>query len=376
MKQSIINFLFIILFLNYTNAQVTATDWYNKGVKLNDSLKHTTAIAAFEKAIALDANYADAYYRLGWTYNELEAYDKAMEKLNKALLLKKDYAYALQELGYAYRKKGNYTEALNYLNKAIVIKADYSEAYKQLGDVYIALKRETEAITAYEKTYTLNNKNSSACYELGYLYNEMGKYDLALTWLNKAAATKSSVNTFNEIGFANYKLKKNDESLTAYKSALLINSLNGTAYKGMGDVYRINYTPAKTTEAIENYRKAIQNNPTSSGSYFGLGWCYNELKIYDSSIINLKKSAVLDDQFISTYTELGYAQYMKGFNNDALITLNKGVALDAKATLPLYYKGFVYVAQKDKTNATKMYNELKPLDNSLAEKLLVKINAL
>ncbi len=144
----------------------------------------------------------------------------------------------------------------------------------------------------------------------------------------------------------------------------------------MGDVYRINYTPAKTTDAIENYRKAIRNNPKSSGSYYGLGWCYNELGIYDSSIVNLKKSAVLDDQFISTYTELGYAQYMKGYYTDAINTFNKGLYLDTKATLPFYYKGLVYIAQKDKTNALKMYDDLKPLDNALAGKLLAKINAL
>ena len=144
----------------------------------------------------------------------------------------------------------------------------------------------------------------------------------------------------------------------------------------MGDVYRRNFKPAKTTEAIEQYKKAVRYNPKSSGSYFGLGWCYNETQNYDSAIANLKKASELDAKLTAAFTELGYAQYMKGYYTDALNTFNKGLSLDTKATLPRYYKGLVYIAQKDKTNATYMYNDLKPLDNSLAEKLLLKINAL
>lgn len=89
MKQFLLLLLPVILLINNAAAQGTATDWYNKGIKLNDSARHTAAITAYERAIALDANYRDAYYRLGWTYNELEVYDKAIEKLLKALDIKK-----------------------------------------------------------------------------------------------------------------------------------------------------------------------------------------------------------------------------------------------------------------------------------------------
>jgi len=379
-KYIMIRFFTSLLLIVYcaitSNAQLTATDWFNKGLSFNDSAKYSLAVKAFDKAILLDGAYAEAYYRSGWAHNELGAYDNAIEKLKKAIELKKDYAFAFQEMGYAYKKKANYTEALNYFNKAIVAKPDYATAYKQLGDVYMKLNRDNEGVTAYEKAYNLNNQNEAACYELGYWYNENGKYEQALEWLNRASAIEPSVDAYNEIGFAKYKLLKNDESIAAYKNALLINPANGTAYKGIGDVYRKNYTPAKTTEAIENYTKAIKNNPKSSGSYFGLGWCYNELGKYDSSIVKLKKVIDLDGTYIAAYTELGYAQYMKSLDSDALITFNKAIAHDAKVTLPRYYKGFVYIAQKDKINATKMYEELKSLDADLADKLLVKINAL
>ena len=368
--------LLIILCSVTINAQTTSKEWFNKGIALNDSSRFTESSKAFERAIALDNNYAEAFYRAGWTYNELNNFDKAIDRLLKAIQLKKEYAFALQELGYAYKKKENYTEALNYLNQAVTIKPDYARAYKQLGDVYKSLKRNEEGITAYEKAYALDNKEEQACYEAGYLYNGKGNYDKALEWLNKAIGLKPTVNSYNELGFAYYSLKKNDEAIAAYKNALRINPLNGTAYKGMGDVYRRNYTPAKTTEAIENYRVAIRNNPSSAGSHFGMGWCFNEFRNYDSSIIYLLKALQLDKTIQAAYTELGYAQYMKGLNYEALKTFDNGLALNPKQKLPIYYKGLVYVVLKDKYNANKMYDLLPQLDASLADKLLTKINTL
>lgn len=366
----------VILFSITVNAQTTSKDWFNKGLELNDSSRFTEAAKAFERSIALDAYYAEAYYRAGWTYNELDNYDKAIQRLLKAVELKKDYAFALQELGYAYKKKLNYTQALNYLNQAVTAKPDYARAYKQLGDVYMGLKRNDEGITAYEKTYSLDNKQEEACYEAGYLYNGKGNYNKALEWLYKAIAIKPTVDSYNEVGFAYYSLKKNDEAFAAYKNAITLNPLNGTAYKGIGDVYRRNYSPAKTTEAIENYRMSIRNNPASSGSYFGIGWCYNELAKYDSSITYLKKALQLDNSLTAAFTELGYAQYMKGLNTEAVINFDKSLALNPKQNLPLYYKGLAYAAMKDKYNANKMYDLLLPLDANLSGKLLIKINAI
>lgn len=368
--------MLLLLFSISLNAQTSSKEWFNKGVELIDSSIFAEASKAFERSVAMDANFAEAYYRAGWTYNELNNFDKAIDRLLKAVQLKKDYAFALEELGYAYKKKQSYTEALNYLNQAVIIKPDYARAYKQLGDVYASLKRIEESITAYEKAYTLDNKQDQACYEAGYLYNGKGNYDKAMEWLFKAISIKPTVNCYNELGFAYYSLKKNDDAIAAYKNAVRINPLNGTAYKGMGDVYRRNYSPAKTSEAMDNYKIAIRNNPSSAGSYFGLGWCFNELRNYDSAINYLLTAIQLDKTIQAAYTELGYAQYMKGLNSDALKTFDNGLALNPKQKLPLYYKGLVYVVLKDKYDANKMYDLLQPLDASLADKLLTKINGL
>jgi superkiller protein 3 len=360
----------------FSYAQTTAKEWFDKANKLYDEAKYKEAAFAYDKATTMDPKNENAFYKAGWCYNDLDIFENAIDRLKKAVVLNKNDQYAWQELGYAYKKTAKNADALSCINKAIEIKPDYALAYKQLGDIYQNLDKNTEAIAAYKKCYVYDNENDDACYNLGYIYNGQGQYDLALEWLNKANNIKKGVDVYNEIGFANYKLKKNDEAISAYNAALLLNEKNSTAYKGMGDVYRLNYTPAKITEAIEKYLKAIEYNSKSSGSYYGLGWCYNEKSRFDEAIPLLTRSTELEKTFAPGYVELGYAQYMTGKYSEGLKTLKTGLAQDSKNKLCRYYSGLIYVKQGDKTNATQMYDELKPLDVKLADKLLAKINAM
>jgi len=357
-------------------AQITSKEWLDKAEKLYDDKKYKEAAVSYDKAAELDPKNETAFYMAGWCYNELDKFTNSIDRLKKAVALKKDDHLAWQELGYAYKKTSKNEEALNCLNKAIAIKPTYALAYKQLGDVYQNMDKKTEAITAYKKSYDNDAENDDACYNLGYLYNGLGEYDNALEWLDKANSIKPGVDVNNEIGFANYKLKKNDEAIEAYQNALKLNDKNGTAYKGMGDVYRLNYSPAKIDDAIASYLKAIENNPKSSGSHYGLGWCYNEKSRYEEAIPLLTKSIELDRTFAASYVELGYAQYMTSKYPEGLNTLKAGLAQDNQNKLCRYYSGLIYVKQGDKSNATNMYNELKPIDAKLADKLMAKINAM
>jgi tetratricopeptide (TPR) repeat protein len=357
-------------------AQTTATEWYNKATKLFDDEQYKEAAVAFDKASQLDPKKEDAFYKAGWCYNDLGKYENAIDRLNKTVALNKNNHLAWQELGYAYKKTSKSELALSCLKKAIEIKPNYALAYKQMGDVYQNMDREDDAITAYKKCYANDEENDDACYNLGYIYNGKAEYTTALEWLNKANKIKEGVDVFNEIGFSNYKLKNNDEAINAYKGALKINSENGTAYKGMGDVYRLNYSPAKVAEAIESYLKAIEYNHKSSGSHYGLGWCYNDKSRYEEAIPMLAKAIELDKTFGAAYSELGYAYYMTAKYTDGLATLKAGLVQNNKSTLCRYYSGLIYVKQKDIANATIMYNELKPLDAKLAEKLQAKISAM
>jgi tetratricopeptide (TPR) repeat protein len=57
----------------------------------------------------------------------------SVEAYNKALAIKPDYAEAYNNMGNALKEQGKLEEAIEAYNKALAIKPDYAEAYNNMG---------------------------------------------------------------------------------------------------------------------------------------------------------------------------------------------------------------------------------------------------
>ena len=60
--------------------------------------------------------------------------EEAIEAYNKALSIKPDYADAYNNMGNALKEQGKLEEAIEAYNKAISIKPDYAEAHYNMGN--------------------------------------------------------------------------------------------------------------------------------------------------------------------------------------------------------------------------------------------------
>lgn len=81
----------------------SAKPYYNLALSL-DAIegRQQEAIAAFQKAVELDPNYAEAHYNLGVNYSRADRYGEAIESFKRALAARADYPEALYNLGLAY----------------------------------------------------------------------------------------------------------------------------------------------------------------------------------------------------------------------------------------------------------------------------------
>ena len=59
--------------------------------------------------------------------------EEAIEAYNKALAIKPDYAEAYNNMGDALKEQGKLEEAIEAYNKALAIKPDYAEAHRHLS---------------------------------------------------------------------------------------------------------------------------------------------------------------------------------------------------------------------------------------------------
>lgn len=365
-----------LLLALHSMAQTSVSDWLAKGKQLRESKKYTEAIEAYQQARKLDKSNFEAFYQLGWLYNETKQYPLAIEYLQRAAQLNGYTANIYFELGYAADQTDEPAQAEEWYLKCLDMNAKHSNALKEMGDLRLNEERYQDAVAYYKKAVEADPKHEKAFNRMGYAFNSLEQYDNALWALRKANSLLATTNTYNEMGYAYYKRKQADSSLYAYQQSLLLATTgNGTAYKGMGDVYRLLYSPAKTTEAMDAYKKANELYAnTNVGTLYGLGWCYNSLGRFSEAVPYLEASININPKGLASLSEMIYAKYRLGQYSDANSYLQKALQVDGRHRLSLYYGGLSYVAQRDGSNARRLLETLRSVDSGLADKLSKSIS--
>ena len=106
--------------------------------------QHNEAIADYDKAIQLKQNFAEAYNNRGVAKAELKQYEKAIADYDKAIQLKPDYADAYNNRGNAKALLERYADAIADYDVAIRLKPDYAEAYNARGTAKVLLGQSAE----------------------------------------------------------------------------------------------------------------------------------------------------------------------------------------------------------------------------------------
>jgi tetratricopeptide (TPR) repeat protein len=98
-------------------ATADAQSEYDRGVRARVAQDWTAAVAAFRRAIALRAGFADAWNELGFALRQQGNYRESLDAYGEALRLRPDFPEALEYLGEAYVKLGRLDEARRVLER-------------------------------------------------------------------------------------------------------------------------------------------------------------------------------------------------------------------------------------------------------------------
>jgi tetratricopeptide (TPR) repeat protein len=101
-----------------------------------DTGKYDDAIADYDKAIALDPNYATAYSNRGIVYHKQSEFDRAIADFTKAIALNPKDAAAYNNRGNAYKNKDDLDRAVADYDKAIKLNPKLALAYYNRGLAY------------------------------------------------------------------------------------------------------------------------------------------------------------------------------------------------------------------------------------------------
>ncbi len=170
-----------------------ATEAFNEGSDLLDAGETDKAIDALNKAVKLNPDHAEAYFKLGIAYALVEkrdaalvatqvaqtplpgentpkavktdsekAFENAVEAYKKVVASNREDDVAHFNLGRAYNKLNEDEEAAKALRQAVKLRPDDTEFQTELGAILIKLARYREAVDPLKKALELDPENSKA----------------------------------------------------------------------------------------------------------------------------------------------------------------------------------------------------------------------
>ena len=173
-----------------------AQAYYNMGNALKDQEKLEEAIDAYRKALSIKPDYADAYVNMGNVLTDQEKLEDAIEAYNGALSNEPDNAEAYYNIGNALKDQEKLGEAIEAYDKALSVKPDYADAHFNLSLIK-KYEEDDDQIIQAQKLYELENLSKDArcslAFSLAKMYEDVGKLDQAFSYLFEGNALRKNL---------------------------------------------------------------------------------------------------------------------------------------------------------------------------------------
>ena len=197
---------------------------YNQGVVLARAGRLSEALAAYDKALALNPRYVDALLNAGAIQFQQGQTDAAITRFQSALEIQPGSVIAQSNLAAAYTRKGDSGKATPLWRKiAAASPKDYASR-ENLADLLMSQNKPSEALPLYKQMAHLKPKAAAPQIGLGLAYQKIDNMDAAYSAFTRAIRLDpKSATAYNDLGVLYEKRGQLAEAMTAYKKALALN---------------------------------------------------------------------------------------------------------------------------------------------------------
>jgi tetratricopeptide (TPR) repeat protein len=201
--------------------------------------QYDQAIAAFQRAIALDPDDAYPHNNLGNVYRALKQYDQAIAAFQRAIALNPDYATPHNGLGNVYSDRQQYDQAIAAFQRAIELDPDYARIHNNLGLVYRDMRQYDQAIAAFQRAIALDPDDARIHNNLGNVYHDRQQYDQAIAAFQRAIALDpDDASPYRSRGIAYSLMGDLDQAKADYSRSLELDPDEGWVYASLASIYR------------------------------------------------------------------------------------------------------------------------------------------
>jgi eukaryotic-like serine/threonine-protein kinase len=208
-----------------------------------------------ERALAITPQLAEGHTCLGNIYFSTGRYDDAVKEFQRSLDLDHLSDETLRLLAAAYQKTGNTAAAEEAFRKAVSLRPNYWGVYSAFGAFYYNQARYADAERLFQRVIQLAPLNYRGYSNLGAIYLLLGQSREAVEALKQSAALHPSSESYGNLATAYFYLRRYDDAERSLKQALKIDNNDWLNWGNLGDTLYQN--PARRAEAMDAYRKAI-----------------------------------------------------------------------------------------------------------------------
>ena len=264
---------------NYALAYAGLGDAYWKKYQINRELSWIgKSRTACQQASRLGGNMASAHVCLGTLSAGTGNYQEATREFGQAAENEPTNDSAFRGLADAYEHLGKLEEAEKTYRRAIELRPHYWAGYNWLGVFYYSQARFRDAAEMFTQVVALAPDSFRGYSNLGATYVEQARYGDAIAALGRSIAIRPSEYGYTNLGNAYFFLRRYEEADGAYEQATKLVERDALLWWNLGDGYY--WTPGKRSQSAAAYRHAIaiakedlRVNPNDAGSYGILAIC-------------------------------------------------------------------------------------------------------
>jgi serine/threonine protein kinase/Flp pilus assembly protein TadD len=226
------------------------------------------AIARFRQASALDPKFALAHAGLGdalWVkYRETknpEDAKAAIAAIEKARALDPSEPMVRLALAQTYQATGRIDDAVRELEAMIQMQPNNDDARRLLGTLYVGQGKNEEAVAQHERAIGIRPNYWRNRLALGAFYYRTGRFaEAAVEFRRVTELQPESSWSFLNLGSAYHAAGDLQRAIDNYKRAIELSPTDYVAYSNLGALY---HTQGRFREAVEAYTAAIKVAPAN-----------------------------------------------------------------------------------------------------------------
>jgi Tfp pilus assembly protein PilF/peroxiredoxin len=233
--------------------------YFQYGLELSEQGFDQPALAAFERVAAQDPS-AITFHNLATLYMKGGRSADARAAFERALTLKPDYADASNSLGALLAQSGEVPAAIERFRAALQAKPDFPDAINNLGFALFQTGDAARARELYEKALALQPGFPEALNNLGIFYGMQRDLDRAMTYFQQAVNGRPGYGeAANNLALVLAARGETGKAIDVLQRLLQVNPAFETAYVTLCRIYLKGGQRQEGTQVLE---RLLQRNPT------------------------------------------------------------------------------------------------------------------